>query len=533
MLVVTAASLSCVQPSEFDPLEGGAASSESETASFVPDPPAFIDPSDGIERIRSDRREPLDLRVRGIRPGATLVLLDGVSLGTLQADAAQPPADDPSVPGTLTEARLQLRFSGAMTVGVHALELFNAGDVEGRPSVPVALEVEGAPTLALDASVDTAPMAPALDLWRVGQGAQAHLAWLEQGPGASLRVAIAPVRPATGDFDFSSARRFALPGLDASLLSSLAQHGPVVAVHASEDGVRLAWPVGSAGTRIDWAYYRAPPTSPITSPTASGTALTSDHALFSGREWTQLLRPHFVDRQLVVEVVAPADVEARLPGDHQLVSLDWRGDAPGGAVRVGVTDQRDLEGLAPLFDLHAATDAQAALVRVAGAWLRGVEAGPEGPGLRFFDRAATHVTPVSALEIRAGAVGGALASRSTFSAEADGTARVIFEARFARRASTLVVADALPNTLPRGEVSAGVVAGQPVFALAYGASEALRIASTNGDRLVVDAASVACDRVVLSPTQVAQATAAGTDDYVLPMVCLVEGELRVGEVRGR
>ena len=507
-----ASALACVQPSIFDPLGGGGEEeSTGEEGGFVPDRPSFIDPADGILRLPSDRREAINLRIRAARQGSTFLRIDGVVVGTL-------PAQSPI--GRITSDRLVLELDGVLPVGVHTLELFNAGDEFSRASPPVGIEVEAVPEPSVSLELDALPLGPASELFAAEGEAGPQLAWIEAGSPDTL--VFAPIDE-DGRWPVDAARRIPLatPWVDSTTRS--------VDLRVDLDAIYLASASDPAGERIAWQAWDAETLLALD----SGSELGRDDTVFADREFVALSPPRFVGPRVVVPVLAPSDTETSQPGDHALWSYPLDGSSPPVWTRLVLASGEDLEALGPLLDLRRAPEDGAMLTRLSGAWVRRLEVEGGHAGIRLPDP-VRHGAPVGEDELAFAGIAGALGSRTTLSLDGRGGARLIHEALFARRANTIVSADLLPAFPPTGDIAVGVIAGRALFAVAYGEAAGVVLLSSDGDRLEAHPTGVNCERVVLSPGRAGQAAIDEEGrEFTLPLVCLQGGQRFEGRIRAQ
>ena len=516
------ASSACAPESIFDD-EGPGAASETETetgTSFPPPPtPAFVDPASGRLEVRADQREPIELRVRAVFPGQTVLLIDGQSVGTLHPANAI---------GHLEDNRLTLNLDGALTTGVHGLTLFTPGDGVGPSSSPIAIDVKAGPARELEYALGL-EVADGVEALAATTAGPPSVFWIENGADEPT-LAVAPIGTGETPFDLSAPWRVPLPGY---LIRP--EQAPRIAVQRDENGLRVAWPVGASADRIDWAAWTF---DDLAVPLASGTALLRTDPAFEPFEYVELGAPFVAADALVVEVVAMKDSEAARPGDRRLARLRWADMEAGPAELHLVADTRgeDLDAVGPLLDLRRVVDESAAearadlVTRLSGSWARRLTI--DGTtGLIGVDggEARRHTSTLPFGELQLAAVAGALGSRTSLAV--GGSEMVaVFEATFASRSTT----DRLSLPLFPGErrmaPSPALLGGCPIFGVARGSERGIAVFTTDGVTVQLTELATTCDQLVFAPTAIGNSTD-DTDTHRLPALCLQGARVFLGELR--
>lgn len=496
------------------------------TDAEIPEP-AFLNPAIGEFTVFTDQTVPEPFVVQRVIPGLTQVLLDGVTLGTLDADSPL---------GALAEDSLELTLRGALVAGTHAIQLVNPSPEGPRNSVTLTMVVappEAATRPTWTFALEATPLADVDALVSVGAGAGRALGVFGPGdPDPVLRV----LRP--DDAGGWSTDKPILVPLDGHVADA-ASLAPAVALVAfpEPDGaparrMRVAWRVGQPGRSVASRDIAINPT-PIVLDTFPALSL-ADALADEPVEWAALGRPFLVGRTLLVEAVAALDTEVPHPGDRRVYASLWRDDSLRWSPpqRVGLPAPTDLDALGPapvVADL--AVDAANTL---------SVRLGGVSPGLlaaRDDGSVALTVPPRTAPlgvggEPSLATVLGSFGSRSVAAVDPLGRLGVLYldagGSNPARDASP--DPDDLPDAAPTGALAPGVVRGFTVFLVPYGDAAPVHLVLGDGDEVAVqpldDPEPLHCDAVALAATLDGN----DPDDPALALACAAHGDLRLGRL---
>lgn len=486
--------------------------------------PVFLNPAVGSFQVGADQTTPELLVLRDAVPGVTQVLLDGSSLGTL--DAANPT-------GSLAADELSLTLHGALTAGSHTLQLLTPSPA--GPLYSVELEMVVAPADPEAPPVWTATLTPGVvatgdRLFTAGLGASGLLALISAAdPDPEIRLYRA------GAAGWSTDEPIFMP-LEGHVLSDMSFEPDVSAVAFPEPGgaapkrARVAYTVGLPATRVTTRDVQIDPSPIVLDPVV---AFDLDAALAGfDVEWATFGRPVALGHALIAELHAAADAELPHPGDHRLITSFWRGEALGWTApqQIGTAAPTDLDALGPapvLMDIGA--DLERTLsVRVGGAF----------PGvLELRDNGALSLStpPLTApLDVRGdialATVVSSFGSRTV--AALDRKGRVSLSMLETSHGNIPLAASPAPKLLPdapaTGTLAVGVGRGYPFFLVPYGTAAPVHVVAGSGDAGVVQALTdLHCDAVALAITLAGN----DPDDAEVPLACLAGGELRLGSVR--
>lgn len=487
--------------------------------------PAFSEPVSGKLSLLATRTTDVVLKVTGVVPGRTELVIDGQGLGPLGPEA---------LAGRLTPDILTLHVRGALVAGRHALLMRIVGPEGVAESKTIDVEIER------DLSVVPAlePMIPtelgARRLLAVGRGDDALLVVLDDGTGPEPVLHLLP-HGADG-WDLEGRRTVAVPGL---ALDPAARVLPAAALrlHRTDDDpgrVRVAWRVGAPGERIDVLEVAWDDATAEVAPLAS----LALHDALAGHaaEWAELGRPWLLADVLLAELVAPVDAEAPRPGDRALVWTRLRPDpaTPTGLVldapqRAAVRTERvDLDRLGPALDrvsddLHGPptvtirADQHQPLV---------LEHDPAG-GVRVRptvvdgrDRSFSHA------DLPLATVVGAFGARTVagVTARASGRMRVttIDDLGDGGVDEASLGTDDLPALEQvTAELAVSVVGGLPVFLVPFGAQAPVHAVYSTGSVVRIEVLEgLDCDAVALAPRP--------DPDGAVALACARDGHLHLG-----
>lgn len=307
-------------------------------------PPDFVEPAGAELHIELSRDVDLDLDLRGVEPGRTVLAIDGQSVGSLLSS---------SPIGALLDQRLLVYLRGAMVPGEHTLQLLTFDDVENEGSelVRVFLEPLTAPVVSWAPSDE--PLATGDALVPAGPGARGVLGLVDFTTDPPQLHAW---RSGAGGWDRSSPRVLALPGLRARAGERTAAVSALVDGPSAAAMLRVAWRVDAPGTAI----------VAVEVPWVTGDdgvpemVLVPDPSWLGAREWVDVFRPMLVGDMLLAELVAPGDVEQARPGDRVVASVALaRVDEPGTPqlLQLGAVDLDRLAHVVdPLVEATGASD---------------------------------------------------------------------------------------------------------------------------------------------------------------------------------
>lgn len=477
--------------------------------------PDFIEPASGTVEITTARHDDLRLRVGGVTPGATMVLIDGGNVGTLVS---------PSAIGVLDHEHLVFHLEGAMLPGTHRVRLSTPGLEEPSSSKEITVRIVAAPPPTLEATLAST------EVWYgdrlAAQGTDEH-GLLLVVDDATEKAPVLTVARASGEgWDTDDVRSVSLPGLVVGL-------DPRPAVGAwleeSDDDVRLlvAWRVGTPGERIDvvdvgWDTGEPGEPRPV---------LTSEPPLVGHVEYASWGVPSMLGRTLMAEIHQAVDVESPRPGDHTLAFVRLRGtpSEPGLRKRVGFGTTQDLDATGPTIDLLAAR------------W-----DGVRSMSVRR-NRSIADIVDVSDTSGLPRLRPGAPKAHASFGATFTGGLVTLVGAFGGRTIAGLVEnrvevwehdpvrnelrevspqADALPEAPPSGPLGATIVGGHVVLFVPYGPAEPVRAVITGSTpATVVPLEALRCDAVA------APATTAGNTAGAVQVACLRDRAVRIGTVR--
>lgn len=463
-----------------------------------PPHPSFTEPASGRVLFPTTRTSDLTLSVIGILPGITEVLIDGHSFG---------PLGEGSAIGELDSNELILHVRGSMVAGDHGLSLRTADSTGDDESAVVAVEI--GPTLGQlpEVSIDQDTGLPAQRLLVMGDGDDAVLIALD----ASADPPRLHLIPRTQDgWDPDARRTVVLPGL---VLDANERMLPVAAQRYDQSAddagrARVAWRVGAPGTRVDILDERWEALAETAPPS---TSLTLDEAVGTQPfEWAELGRPWLLGDRLLVELLAPRDVESPRPGDRSLVhaKVQPRADGLDPPQRLSIGSELvDVDALGPAIDTIAAATGRPApiSIRVDRTQARLVELDPTSGFLRVRDtEIAAGTDDLAFATLPVASVVGAFGSRTTagVSTQSGGRVRLSFmdDSGGNGLRSTSLPAKELPDfPLISGEVAPGSVDGLTVFLVPYGDAAPLHVVYAVGniaEYTTVDA--LACGSVAIA-----------------------------------
>ncbi len=497
---------------------GGPGANDDAAGSSTGEPPrptpAFIDPAGDELRIPVTRFRDLEVDVSQVRPGITAVVVDGVSIGTLPLGSRV---------GDLDERRLRLRLTGALRAGQHTLELVTPAGVDARASDPLTVVITPEPSAGWTWDLDAEVLAEGEGLIATGQGERGALVLVDDGhvDGSPTTITIWPAQ-GTG-WERGRHRQLPLPGHRPALGERVAALDVARVGTGDDERLRVAWRVDVPGRRavvVDVAWQ--------------GQLPRGDHTIVdiasqwaSGVEYAEVVRPVVLGDVVLVEVIAAVDVEQARPGDRRILAA--RLDPAGELVatqpfQLGVVDSGSL---APVLDTLAPADAGGAIASfILGEQRLGlVEVDPAKSTMSLAgasgiptDERVAHTVDGFATVI------GALGSR-TAAAATDDLQAVLLAGIDDLSATVEIQALELPEGDPiAAPLSAGVIAGIPVFLAPRGASDVVLVAVRSSEPEVVALEGLACDQIVVPRT------AAGNDAGTLAFACLQAGALRVGTV---
>ncbi len=519
-LLLVASLLACHPATAEDDSGPGAESSSTGAPSPTPD---FLNPAVGSFRIDANQTDPELFVVQDIILGVTQVLLDGESLGTLQA---------PNTVGSLTSEALSLTVHGALAIGTHTLQLLTLTPDAPLYSVELEMMVEAPdpktrPTWI--ASVDPDPVASGQILFASGVGASGLLALLSPGdPDPQLRIFTADTERG---WTTAAPILMALPGhvlLDMSFTPAVS----AVALPAPNNDpkrLRVAYNVGLPAAQIATRDVLLDPDPTVLDPVL---AFNLNDALGGAQvEWAAFGRPFAVGDTLLSELHAAPDAEQPHPGDRRLVTSLWRGDKLGWTPpqQIGTAAPSDLDALGPapvLADI-ASDRSTTVAVRLGGAYPALLDVSDDG-AVALTVPPLTTPLDVSG-DINLATIVSNFGSRTVAAVDTTGQVSLSMldtsRGNGPQRASPQ--ATSLPTAPPTGAIAPGVARGYPLFLIPYGAAAPVQLVASDGENSFVQPlADLHCDAVALA------VTLAGNDpkNPVLPLACLLDGELRLGQL---
>lgn len=520
-LLLVASLLACHPATAEDDSSSDAESSSTGAPSPTPD---FLNPAVGSFRIDANQTDPELFVVQDIILGVTQVLLDGESLGTLQA---------PNTVGSLTSETLSLTVHGALAIGTHTLQLLTLTPDAPLYSVELEMKVEAPDPKtrpAWSASVDQDPVASGQILFASGVGADGLLALLSPGdPDPQLRIFTADTKRG---WTTATPILMALPGhvlLDMSFTPAVS----TVAFPEPNDGapkrLRVAYNIGLPAAQIATRDVLLDPDPAVLDPVL---AFNLGDALGTAQvEWAAFGRPVAVGDTLLTELHAAPDAEQPHPGDHRLVTSLWRGDSLGWTPpqQIGTAAPSDLDALGPapvLVDI--ARDRSTTLsVRLGGAYPALLDISDDG-AVSLTVPPLTPPLDVSG-DINLATIVSNFGSRTVAAVDTTGQVSLSMldtsRGNGPQRASPK--STSLPSAPATGALAPGVARGYPIFLIPYGIAAPVQlVASDGGNSFVQPLADLHCDAVALA------ATLAGNDpkNPVIPLACLLDGELRLGQL---
>lgn len=484
--------------------------------------PAFLNPSIGEFSLPSSQHVPKDITVRAIVLGNTQLLLDGRSVGSM-------PTGDPL--GELTEDRLRLDLRGAMTTGVHTLQLVTRAPGGLLYSNELTMRVEqphtAMPPVTAELDADAIGEGDALVLG--GAGRSALLGLVDHGPTPTLR----PYLAEAGGWSSTPAGEILLEGhvpepmSFAPAISALAL--PPADGEEGPAGVRVAW---RRRTADDAIVTRDLALGPEPAADVPRVALELDAPLLAGAEHVELGRPVLAGDALLVEFTAAADAEIAHPGDRGLAQLRWRPlDARWGpAQRISAADPTDLDATGPVNVLEDTSSGEPQVSVRVGQRLPGLlTLSPTGAARLTI--ASDHLNLYDGEPCVLSTIAGSLGSRTAAIVTRDRGVSLSFFGEGGDLQSDSIAPD--PNKMPDAPVTGppgvGVLVGYTVFLIPYGSAAPVQLVFADGFRAYVQALEspepLHCQAVALAPGL------AGNAEAALPLACLHAGELRLGTLR--
>ncbi len=476
-------------------------------------PPAFTSEAGDVITITADRVEPLALDVRDVELGRTQFLLDGAAV--VLAGSESPEA-------SLDERELVLSLRGGMATGEHRIEMVTPSSGGVLRSRELTLLVEPATPRSPVAQLDDAVVATGTRLWSSGDGNRSLLAVLDpSSEPPSLRL----IRGAGSGF-IDESRSVELPELvsDGALRPSVAAGLTVNDADEGGNRLRIVWVAGPDRRMLrlvddDWDALVG--VEPI--------AAVEPADLPAAAEWAQLGTPAVLGDTLVVELIAPLDVEASRPGDHGLLYVRLVGDEPEPPARLDLGRPLDLDQLGPGVDLLRARDGRRALgVRFDGArpWtLEAPRAGEPGGARLRLAAGEVEAAPygVDGSLVGLATVVGSLASRSALAVRTGGGLRgAIFDGLSGPRRARAPDGDA-PSSGASGPPAATLLAGTPTFLVPHGGQAEVSAVLGDGEALrIVPVPGLSCDEVALHISEPAN------ENGTTGLACLLDGEVRLG-----
>ena len=476
--------------------------------------PQIIDPASDEIMLPVNRTEPLVIKVAGVVPGVTQVILNERVLGTLSPATAV---------GELRDDTLRLELRGAMHVSRQAITLANPGadGLQFSRTLVVSLDKKlPGDVSALVESTLTEGHALTVD----GTFAGALLTVVDEQTEDG--VALAKIFRRAGEGWSETPRIVPLVGY---ARASGEMRPPVSVSWASRidedeegeeaDVLRVAWRVGLAGESIAAVEVDA-------SGSQDGEVLTlmTSPEPFDGisgleLEWAGYGAPRFFGGDLLVEMVALVDSESAHPGDHRLLQLRWPAPpaAPGQLIPVFTSELMDLDALGPGVDLLdpgrpllalRALGRQPAFVRRALSGLAEVTVGEPALG------------SAPGAEIQLLAVTSGFGAWTTVALDSSGGLTTSLIDLFLVKEHVMASA-AQPKALPSAAASVAILGGLLHIAVPYGDAEAVHIAVPSENEIRFEPLDgLYCDAIALLIDDPSRSAG--------PFVCLYQGEVRLG-----
>ena len=476
--------------------------------------PQIIDPASDEIMLPVNSTEPLVIKVAGVVPGVTQVILNERALGTLSPATAV---------GELRDDTLRLELRGAMHVGRQAITLANPGadglQFSRTLGVSLARKLPGDVSALLESTL-TEGHALTVDGTFAGalltvvdeqteDGVALAKIFRREGEGWSETPRIVPL------VGYARASGEMRPKVSVSWASRIDEDEE----GEEADLLRVAWRVGLAGESIAAVEVDA-------SASQEGELLTlmTSPAPFDGisgleLEWAGYGAPRFFGGDLLVEMVALVDSESAHPGDHRLLQLRWPAPpaAPGQLVPVFTSELMDLDALGlgvdlldpgrPLLALRA-QGRQPAFVRRALAGLAEVTVGE--PALGSAPGAGVQLLAVTS----------GFGAWTTVALDSSGGLTTNLIDLFSVKEHVMASA-AQPKALPSAAPSVAILGGLMHVAVPYGDAEAVHIAVPSDHEIRFEPLDgLYCDAVALLVEDPSRSTG--------PFVCLYQGEVRLG-----
>jgi hypothetical protein len=447
--------------------------------------PRILDPASETVSIPINQVTPLLFGVNGVVPGITEVHLTNRPLGTLS------PANEL---GSLSADALTLNLSGAMLPGAHQLSLVNPGNEGSQRSrtVTLALIPAGTPAWSLGAP---APFADGESLTVDGAFDRALLTVVDDTPAAA--AAGPPVSPRAGHGWDPSPRRVPMPGYtradDEGAPPVSAAWSTRAADGDADDRLRITWRIGQEGQSVGAVDVPWSGDDPGVLETIAAAPAPIDAPI----EWAAYVRPRFLGRDVVIEMLALSDTEGARPGDRRLVHVPWpAGEAPAAPRLVATPELADLDALGPGFDLADPQRPRLAL-RYAGLSPAFVEL-DSGGAAQLLRRDEPLGTPADA-PVEVVGVASSLGAWSAFSIDGDGTHALNQLDTLNTTISPPYVVEAAPLPAPSAAPAVSVLDGVPCIAVPYGDDEVVHVAALGGGLLRLrPLEGLHCDAVALA-----------------------------------
>ena len=482
--------------------------------------PGFIEPASGVLRIPTTRTRDIALRVAGITPGQTSLVIDDRNYGALQT---------PRPVGQLDADQLTLHVRGALVEGRHLMRLQTSAPDALLQSEEIQIEVVAEDVPALELTLDAEPTfaADAIASW--GLGDEAVLLVLQSDLPDPPRVQV--LRAQGPRWLTDDPMEVPLPQLAASALTAPCALTAAIALgeleDPSDDRLRIAWRTADERVLLVDEPWGAQTHHPKV-------AFELDALITTPVELASLGRPLLVSDILIVEVFSTRDIEQPKPGDRSLATVALLGTpaVPGPARFSTVAGTVDVDRLGMALDPVAASGLgpRSISARIGGVAAAVIEVDRTAGTLFLASDPAT--VPWQVLTSPLATVVGALGSRIVFGAHS--------EAIEIQRIDELGTGDVSRRALSwedlelsgpeldttRSDPAISLLQGAAVMLVAGGEQAPVRaIVSTASTPGIQPLDDVFCDQVAVI------ATDGGDEQAGVQLACLRDQELYFGILR--
>ncbi len=517
--VALASGFAC-QPAADDPDDDtGGASSTGEAEDLRP--PVFLNPVVGPVVISANKTDPQVFVVHNVSPGVTQVLLDN-----------HPVALSPNgVWADLSDTTLTLYLHGALTVGIHSLQMVTPHTDGVLASATLQLTVERASSASFPswrAELEPEAIATGSQLFAAGSG-QHSLVGVVQLDDPAPALALLRLGPDAMTWD-DEVIEVPLVGHVPEPFSNVPAISAVIVPTTTRDPqrLRIAYTVAAPEPAVHTRDLQLAGEPQMFAPepvVQLSAALGRDLP-----EWSALGRPWLLGHSLLVELHAVANTEQPLPGDRRLITSFWRGEGNGWTApqQVSTTVPTDLDalGLATLLPEIALNRGSSVAVRVDGVFPGILDVHDTGAVTLVLPQKKAAISGVGPVSLAT--VVSTMGSQTAGVLTNDGSFQLLLlDGNHGNAAISAVPMPAVPERPPTGAMAVGVGRGFPLFLVPYGSDEPVHVVFGTGETCIAEPISeLYCDNIAVA------ATLAGNDPAVaaLPLVCLLDGLVYRGEL---